>query len=356
MTAPLPGLDVDVEVRRGSFTLRAAFDADAGERLGVVGPNGSGKSTLLRAITGLESITSGHIRLGSETIADESTDLSPQERQIGVVFQDHRLFRHLSARDNVAFGPRSRGLSRAEARARADDWLARLDCQHLATRRPDDLSGGESQRIALARALAQEPRALLLDEPTSALDAGARMEVRAELLRHVAGLDIPTVLVTHDPVEAMVMADRLVVLEGGRVVQSGGPQEIAQRPLTPYVASLLGLNLYAGRPVGDHVELDGGGVLVPRAIPAAERVLVTVPPAAIAVHLREPADSSPRNVWPGRIVSIEQGPNQVRLRVSGPPEALVDVTLSAVTGLDLRPGLEVWLSVKASETDCYPAS
>jgi len=355
MTAPSTSLAVDLEARRGGFTLQAAFDAEAGERLGVVGPNGSGKSTLLRAIAGLEPIARGRIALDGETLADGTTDLSPQERRIGVVFQNHRLFRHLSARDNVAFGPRSRGLSRDRARARADEWLARLDCVHLRDRRPDDLSGGESQRIALARALAQEPRALLLDEPTSALDAGARLEVRAELVRHLADLDIPTVLVTHDPVEALVMADRLVVLEEGRVVQAGAPREVAQRPLTPYVASLLGLNLYRGRPVSDRVELDGGGVLVPRATPAAERVLVTVPPAAISVHLREPVESSPRNAWRGRIVALEQGPSQVRLRVSGPPEALVDVTLSAVAELGLRPGLEVWLSVKASETDCYPA-
>lgn len=349
-------LEVDVEVCRGSFVLAAAVDAGPGERLGVVGPNGSGKSTLLRAIAGLEPISGGRIVLGGQTLADASVDLPPQRRRVGVVFQDHRLFSHLSVRDNVAFGPRSHGHSRTAARALADRWLTRMDCAHLAGRRPGDLSGGESQRVALARALADEPRALLLDEPTAALDAGARVEVRTELTRHLAGLDIPTILVTHDPIEAMVMTDRLVVLEGGRVAQTGTPQEIAARPLTSYVARLLGLNLYAGRVLGDHVMIDAGGALVPRAIPAAERVLVTIAPSAIAVHLRRPGEASPRNVWPGRVVAVEPGRETVRLRVAGAPDAMVDLTPAAVAALGLAPGADVWLSVKASETDCYPAA
>ncbi len=348
-------LAVDVEVARGSFALAAAVEVGAGERLGIVGPNGSGKSTLLRAIAGLEPITRGRIELGGRVLAADEVDLPPQDREVGVVFQDHRLFPHLNVRDNVAFGPRSRGRARGVARRLADEALARLDCSRLADRRPADLSGGESQRVALARALAQEPRALLLDEPTAALDAGARIEVRTELARHLSDLDIPTILVTHDPIEAMVMADRLVVLEAGRVVQTGTPREIAERPLTTYVAGLLGLNLYAGRVVGDHVALDGGGVLVPRTLPVADQVLVTVPPAAIAVHLREPADSSPRNVWRGRVRALEPARGSVRLRVIGPPDAMVDITPAAATALGLEPGVEVWLSVKANETDCYVA-
>jgi len=354
----MTGLNVDVEVRRGDFVLRAALEAAAGERVGVVGPNGSGKSSLLRAISGLEAIVGGRITLDGRVLADGAVDLPAREREIGVVFQDHRLFRHLSVRDNVAFGPRSRGVPRSQARARAEEWLTRLDCARFADRRPDDLSGGESQRVALARALAQSPRALLLDEPTAALDAGARVEVRTELLRHLAGLDIPTVLVTHDPIEALVMTDRLIVLENGRVTQTGSPREIAARPLTPYVAGLLGLNLFRGRVVGERVVLDDGGDLVPRTIPrtipGATRVLVTVPPAAIAVHLERP-EGSPRNVWPGRVAAVEPSRDGVRLRVAGPPDAMVDVTVAAVTALDLQPGREVWLSVKASETDCYPA-
>jgi len=351
----MSGLSVEAEVRRGDFALTAAIAAAPGERVGVVGPNGSGKSTLLRAIAGLEPITRGRIALDGRPLADDTVDLPPQERAIGVVFQDHRLFPHLSVRDNIAFGPRSRGRSRAASRTLADEWLARLDCARLADRRPSDLSGGESQRVALARALAQEPRALLLDEPTAALDAGARIEVRTELARHLAGLDIPTVLVTHDPIEALVMADRLVVLEKGRVAQTGTPQEIAERPLTPYVAGLLGLNLYAGRPAGDRVVLDGGGAITPRSMPDAERVLVTIPPAAIAVHLNRPENSSPRNVWAGRIASVEPARESVRLRIAGPPDAMVDLTPAAVAALELAPGRDVWLSVKANETDCYPA-
>jgi molybdate transport system ATP-binding protein len=349
-------LVVDAVVRRGAFTLEAQLSAGPGERVGVVGPNGSGKSTLLRAIAGLEALSSGRITLSGRTLADHSVDLPPQQRNIGVVFQDSRLFRHLDVRDNVAFGPRSRGRSRKEARAVADEWLERLEAADLADRRPGELSGGQIQRVALARALAQQPQALLLDEPTAALDAGARVEVRAELRRHLAGLEIPAVIVTHDPIEALAMTDRLVVLEKGRVAQTGTPHEIAARPLTSYVARLLGLNLYAGRVAGDRVLLDAGGELVPRAVPPADRVLVTIPPAAIAVHLRRPEGSSPRNVWSARVVALEPGRESVRLRLRGAPDAMVDLTPAAVATLGLAAGVDVWLSVKASETDCYAAA
>lgn len=346
-------LVADIEVRRGAFRLQAAIEVRPGERIGVVGPNGSGKSTLLRAIAGLVELHSGHLRLGDRVLADDRTDRPPEERRIGFMFQDHRLFPHLNALDNVAFGPRSRGMGRAAARRTATEWLDRLECADLASLRTGQLSGGQAQRVALARALAQAPQALLLDEPMAALDAAARLEVRTYLSRHLRELEIPTVLVTHDPVEALVMTDRLVVLEGGRVVQTGSPAQVADRPLTPYVAGLLGLNLYAGRVVGRVVELDGGGVLSPAVVPDAARVFLTVRPSAISVHLDRPAGGSPRNVWRAVISSVEAGAENVRLRIAGEPDALVDVTAAAVNELGLAPGRPVWLSLKASETNCY---
>jgi len=341
-------------VRRGEFVLDARIEVAPGERLGVVGPNGSGKSTLLRAIAGLLPLSEGSIRLGDRVLADVATQLPPDERRTALVFQDHRLFPHLSVRDNVAYGPRAAGARRGPARAVADEWLRRLGITELATRRPAQLSGGQSQRVALARALAQGPDALLLDEPTAALDADARISVRAELARHLADLTVPTIVVTHDPVEALVMTDRLAVLEQGRVVQTGTPGEVAARPATPYVARLMGLNLYAGIAGPDGVTLDGGGLLAVADAPESGAVLVSLRPSAITVHLTRPEGASHRNVWPGAVDRMEMLGDRVRLHVVGDPNALVDVTAASVVDLGLGPGTSVWLSAKATEATAYP--
>lgn len=340
-------------VRRGDFVLEATIEVAPGERLGVVGPNGSGKSTLLRAIAGLLPLSEGSIRLGGRVLANDTTQLAPEERRTALVFQDHRLFPHLTVRDNVAYGPRAAGRRRGAARAHADAWLHRLEIADLADRRPAQLSGGQSQRVALARALAQDPEALLLDEPTAALDADARISVRAELARHLADLTVPAVVVTHDPVEALVMTDRLVVLEQGRVVQAGPPGEVAARPATPYVARLMGLNLYAGTAGPDGVALDSGGVLAVADAPASGPVLVSLRPSAITVHVTRPEGASHRNVWPGSVDRMEMLGDRVRLHVSGMPDALVDVTPASVAELALAPGRSVWLSAKATEATAY---
>ncbi|HEX7740630.1 MAG TPA: ABC transporter ATP-binding protein [Marmoricola sp.] len=346
-------LDVAAVVRRGEFVLDVALGVAPGERLGVVGPNGSGKSTLLRAIAGLVPIGSGSIRSGSRLLAEGSRAIPAEERRVALVFQDHRLFPHLTVLDNVAYGPRAAGVRRRPARAAAQEWLGRLDIADLAGRRPAQLSGGQSQRVALARALAQEPEVLLLDEPTAALDADARISVRAELGRHLAGLSIPTILVTHDPVEALVMTDRLVVLEQGRVVQTGTPAEIASRPATPYVARLMGLNLYAGNAGPDGVVLSGGGRLDVADRPGTGAVLVSLRPSAITVHLARPEGASHRNVWPATVDRMEVLGDRVRLHVTGEPDALVDVTPASVAELGLAPGVRVWLSAKATEATAY---
>jgi molybdopterin-binding protein len=184
--------------------------------------------------------------------------MPPESRPVGVVFQDYLLFPHLTALDNVAFGPRCRGASKAEARAQAAEWLDRMGLADHAGAKPRRLSGGQAQRVAVARALATRPRLLLLDEPLAALDARTRLEVRAQLRRHLAEFEAVAVLVTHDPLDAMVLADRLVVVEHGRVVQEGTPSHIARHPRTDYIARLVGLNLYRGRAEGHTVRLDTG--------------------------------------------------------------------------------------------------
>jgi molybdate transport system ATP-binding protein len=355
-------LELDAVVRRDAFTLEVATEVAPGEVLGVLGPNGAGKTTLLRALAGLAAVTSGSIRLGGTVLDDATagTFVPAEQRPVGLVFQDYRLFPHLSVRDNVAFAARSRGARRSDARRHADRFLDQLDLTDLAQRRPAQLSGGQAQRVALARALAAEPAMLLLDEPLAALDARSRLEVRSELRRHLADFPGPVLVVTHDPLEAMVMTDRLLVLEEGHVVQHGTPARVARRPATQYVARLVGLNLYPGTLVAPDgtVALATGGSLVATPAepipPGSTDVLVAVRPSAIAVHTERPDHASPRNVWAGTITGLELLADRVRVQVQGAPDALVDLTPAAVADLALRPGLQVWLSAKATEVDVYP--
>ncbi len=246
------GLVVDAEVKRGSFTLAVSLAAAPGQVLGLLGPNGAGKSTLLSAVAGLTPVSAGRITLAGQLMddAEQGTFVEAAGRPIGFVFQNYRLFPHLTVAENVAFSPRARGLGKRAARSAASYWLDRLRLADLADRKPSQLSGGQAQKVALARALAGQPALLLLDEPLSALDAGTRLDVQTELKRHLADFTGPCLLVTHDPLEALVLADQLIVLEGGRIVQKGTPALIARQPATDYVAKLVGLNLYAGRSDG----------------------------------------------------------------------------------------------------------
>ncbi|HEV7193512.1 MAG TPA: ABC transporter ATP-binding protein [Jatrophihabitantaceae bacterium] len=349
------GLLFDARVRQGSFTLAATVRAAPGEIVAILGPNGAGKSTLLRTVAGLHPAESGRIELDGVPLDDPSTRqyLPAAQRRIGVVFQDHRLFPHLSAVDNVAFGLRAQGMPRAAARSAARQWLVRVGLAEHAQDRPGRLSGGQAQRVALARALACEPRLLLLDEPLASLDVQTRAEVQGELRTHLATFAGPTLFVTHDPIEALLLARRIVVLEGGTVVQDGTAAQITGRPVTPYVARLVGMNLYRGHAVRGTVELDGGGVLV---VPDARdgRVLVSVRPSAFTVHTEQPHASSARNVLPGIVRAMAPLADRIRLTVAGTVETLVDVTAPAVAELGLVPGHQVWLAAKATDLESYP--
>ena len=348
-------LDAEIVVHRDGFTLDLALTVAAGEVVALLGPNGAGKTTALRALAGLVPLDSGHARIGRDVAEDTAARVRvPSERrQVGVVFQDYLLFPHLSARENVAFGLRARGVDRHAARERADAVLARFGLAEHAGKRPGALSGGQAQRVALARALVTEPQLMLLDEPLSALDAGTRIEVRADLRRRLAEFSGATVVVTHDPVDAFVLADRLVVVEDGRVVQTGTPSEVARRPVTAYVARLVGLNLYRGVAADGTVTLDGGGSLV-GAHHADGPVFVSFRPSAVTLHRARP-DSSARNAWPVTVDAIEQQGDTVRVALSGQPDVAVDVTPLAVAELGLEPGNRVWAALKATETEVYPA-
>ncbi|HUZ89433.1 MAG TPA: ABC transporter ATP-binding protein [Candidatus Acidoferrales bacterium] len=347
-------LTVDLGLRLGLLDLAAAFELEANQSLAIVGPNGAGKTTLLRALAGLEPIASGHIELDGQVLNDAAAGVHvlPEHRPVGVVFQDYLLFPHMSVLDNIAFGPRCRGLATRAARQSAWAWLERLGLAAHAEERPGRLSGGQQQKVALARALAGGPRLLLLDEPTAALDASARASVRRELMEHLGNFAGMRILITHDPLEAVTMSDRLVVLEGGRIVQAGSGEEVTQRPRSDYVADLIGVNLLRGLGTDDGIVLDGGGQLFAG---RAERgpIFVVIHPRAVALYRLRP-EGTPRNVWPGRVTAVDLHAERVRVRVEGSPPIVAEITPESVRALDLGAGGEVWVSVKASEISTYP--
>jgi molybdate transport system ATP-binding protein len=350
------GLEAELRVRRGDFRLELDLTAEPGEVVALLGPNGAGKSTALRALAGLLIMDDGRIDLGGRRLADRQQQLPTHRRPIGVVFQDYLLFPHLTALDNVAFGPRCRGRSKPAARAVAAALLESVGLAEHAQTRPRQLSGGQAQRVALARALAGDPELLLLDEPLAALDARTRLEVRGLLRRRLAGYPGITVLVTHDPVDAAVLADRVIVIEAGAVVQTGTPAEIARHPATDYVARLVGLNLLTGTADGTLVTVDPAGE-VQVAGRAEGPVQLAFPPAAVSLFLERPT-GTPRNLWPGVVVGLEPHGDQVRVEIADVPgpggAVLAEITPAAVAELGLEPGSRVWAGVKASAITTYP--
>jgi NifC-like ABC-type porter len=326
---------------------RVALDVPPRTTVAVVGPNGAGKTTLLRALLGLtHRARANRLTLGA---AEEST-APPHRRGVAWVPQDGALFPHLSALANTAYGLRAQGVRKAEAWREAADWLDRLEIGHLAHRRPGRLSGGQAQRVALARALAARPRLLLLDEPLAALDQATRAHVRHTLRTHLADFPGVCLLVTHDPVEAVSLADRVLVLEAGRTVQYAPPSEVARHPRSPWVARMLGRNAWPGIVKGGSLALDGGGRLVAAEPPADDGApgIAVVGPEAVALH-RERPSGSPRNVWPGTVREITAQGGRLRVFIAGEPEVVSEITPSAAAELGLAEGADVWVSVKATE-------
>lgn len=348
-------LHAQIKASVGAFDLDVDLAVGAGELVAVLGPNGAGKTSLLRALAGLLPLSAGRVALGGLVLEDpaEGIRVPSERRPIGLVFQDYLLFPHLSVLENVAFGLRARGMRHAMAIEEARRWLNRIALAGEGERRPGSLSGGQAQRVALARVLATNPALLLLDEPMAALDASARVEFRRDLRRHLESFAGVRLLVTHDPVEAMAMADRLVVLERGRVQQSGTPAEVTQHPRSPYVADLVGVNLFRGRASHDVITLADGGSLT--AAGAADGdVFAVVHPRAVALYRSRP-DGTPRNVWEGRAVDLDLEGDRVRVRLAGSPSIVAEVTPAALRDLGLDRGDRVWVAVKATEVSVYPA-
>ena len=326
---------------------RLTLDAEPGTTIAVVGPNGAGKTTLLRALLGLTPRAHADLRLGDTDV----TALPPHRRGVAWVPQDGALFPHMSALANTAYGLRAHGVPRAEARRRAQEWLDRLGVGHLAHRRPAQVSGGQAQRVALARALAARPRLLLLDEPLAALDQTTRSQVRHTLRRHLDGFGGVCLIVTHDPVEAVALADRVLVLDDGRALQDAPPTDVTRHPRSPWVARMLGRNAWPGTATAEGIRLAGGGTLiVAEPLPAGTDALAIIAPEAVAVHRDKPT-GSPRNVWPGTVREITTSGSRLRVLVTSEqaPDLVAEITPQAVAELGLADGTPVWTSVKATE-------
>ncbi len=353
-------LSARVRLARSGFSIDASLEVEAGSTAALLGPNGAGKSTVLGAIAGLVEVPAGSdvsVRLGERVLEDTASRVwtAPEQRRVGVVFQEHRLFAHMSVLDNVAFGPRSAGRSRAQARRVAERWIELLGVSALSGRRPGELSGGEAQKVAIARTLAAEPDMLLLDEPLAALDVTTRSDVRRVLRDQLDSFAGPRLLVTHDPSDAFLLADRLFVIENGRVTQSGASDEIRRAPATPYVAALAGTNLYVGTAAGGSVLLSDHDHTFTITDPTlAGPVLLTVHPTAVSLHPDRPSGSQ-RNTWHTTVELIEPLGDIVRITLAGPVPMAVDVTPGAVASLGLQPTSPIWAAVKATEITVSPA-
>jgi molybdate transport system ATP-binding protein len=350
------GLAADVRLRRGEVEIGARLRVGRGETVALLGPNGAGKTSLLRAVAGLVPLEAGTVRV--DGVDWERTPggrrLPAEARSVGFVFQDYLLLPHLSALDNVAYGLRRRGRSRAAARAGALAWLERLGVADRAGHRPGELSGGQQQRVALARALAPGPSLLLLDEPLAALDVTTRREVRGELRAHLAAFEGASLLVSHDPLDAMVLADRIVVVEEGRVVQEGTAVEVTSRPRSAFAADIAGLNLFRGEARAGVVEVSPSlRVVAGEAVDGA--VFAAVHPRSIALHLEEPRGSA-RNVWSAVVDEVDLRGGLARLRLQVGDQAVVaEITAASCREMGLDPGTPVWASLKATEVEVFPA-
>ena len=369
-----------------------ALTVGPAETVAVMGPNGAGKSTLMSIVAGMLRPDSGRAELNGRTLFDLTGGrhewTPPHRRGTALLAQEPLLFPHLTAAENVAFGPRSAGMSKRQARVQAGRWLSEVEAGELAERRPAGLSGGQAQRIAVARALAADPGLLLLDEPMAALDIHSAPLLRRLLKRVLAGR--PAIIITHDVLDALMLADRVVILENGRIAEEGPTRAVLERPRSAFAAGLAGLNLLSGTVAGEQA-VTGGGTMTGHGttggtaagggtrsgdaarsgdivlagdlevhgrhdelsgpLTAGEPGVAVFPPSAVSVFLTD-AHGSPRNSFAVAITDLEPHGDRIRVRAGG---LAADITPSASADLGLVPGMTVYFVVKAAAVSIYPA-
>jgi molybdate transport system ATP-binding protein len=368
-------VSLELTARLAERGFDASLSVAEGETVAVLGPNGAGKSTLLNVLAGLVRPDAGRAVLGETVLFDVEGSgrrrwLPPHERGVSLLAQEALLFPHLTVLDNVAFGPRSRRargsrMGRAEADQTAARWLEEVDAADLADRKPAQLSGGQAQRIAVARALASDPRLLLLDEPMAALDIAVAPALRRMLRRVLTGRT--ALIVTHDILDAFTLADRVVVMDAGHVVDAGPTRAVLERPSNQFTAGLAGLNVLIGVADASHQDTPGhaggstGAVVIEdgRRIVAATdeplvagaRAAVAVRPALVEVASAPAAHSLSTNVLPGTVLDLEPRGDVVRVRTE---RIAADLAPAQVAALDLAPGTPVWCTFPPTAAIAYP--
>lgn len=333
-----------------------SFEVETGSHVAILGANGAGKSTLLQILAGTLMPDDGFCELDGRTLFDLGERnrewIEPSKRDVGVLSQSPLLFPHMTAADNVAFGLRARGMRRAEAKGAAFEWLEVTDCEQFASRKPRSLSGGQAQRVALARTLATKPSMVLLDEPMAPVDATAAPLLRRTLNNVLA--DKTTLIVTHDVLDALLLSEYAIVLEEGRVAQSGPTQQVLNQPKTPFTATLAGVNLIEGKWEGGSVvtgrrDVQLHAATYPEDVDEGAQVAVTFSPSSVSVY-NELTSGSPRNAINVTITRLEPSESAIRVdgRAEGGTEMSALVTAGAAAELGLRPGTSAWFVVKAT--------
>ncbi len=351
-----PALDAQVGVERGGFSLEVRVEVAPGRATAVMGPSGAGKSTLLGAIAGLVPLDSGHVSVDGRVLSSATQQVAASRRGTVLLGQDPRLFPHLSARENVAFGPRAAGTAAPQARRIADEWLERVGLADAGPRRPAELSGGQQQRVAIARALAASPRLVLLDEPFTSLDPVTADGIRTLLAAQLAGRT--SVIVTHDAVDAVALADRLVVVEGGRVTQAGAVREVLRAPASDFVASLAGLNRVVGVAASGRCAVPGAGLVLgdetdARAVDGSPVAAVFRPGDVRIVPVGAPTPAG-ATVWRTYVARLEQTVGGVRVHTAA-AGVVVDLSVESVAESDLHPGAPLTLAVAPDDVRILPA-
>jgi molybdate transport system ATP-binding protein len=348
-------LEAQFDLHRGNLAIRASIKVGAGEIVALLGPNGAGKTTLLECIAGGLAISNGYVSVGGSKVDDPGAGIwqPPEKRQIGMVFQDNLLFPHMNVIDNVAFSLRCSGHSKKSARRRASEVLLFLGIAELERKPIEELSGGQTKQVAIARSIIQEPSLLLLDEPLSGLDSIAGSKLKAFAVNNLKALQTGCLLVTHDSDFVVEIADRVYVLESGIVTEFGQPDELRAKPNTPYIANFAGTNSFIGVVRNGQLVINTAFQLQVADLSTSGPVNVSINPRSISLH-RNMSHGSPRNNLPVVIDSVESLGDITRIVTAEPTPLVIDITTISANELNVRQGEHLWATIKATEINVEP--